>query len=751
MKKYLAIFGWMVPVLAYAVTVPLPIPKYGEASLQSANTVAFDNTHSVFVNATNVNAFTYCGWFRCEAITNVAMPMAALACGAISVVPARATLEGGSKLENIMPFDMDTDVPLDSIGEWSAVVLPANPDVPASMTYGGAYCINVICDKACVVTVGGVEIDVPISNEVFIRNVWPDSKDNRTVSVSTDAGASVKLGIACNPIVKFYPVQTDSVDANGDFNYGGGVVTNEYRFLVWRAKLDGENLMFEVGGWVRGGKLACWRTNLVECSAKTFAKDARFKLDFGAAAEGSWAKLNVREFGIKAYGEWVDDDLLLLMRDKDWEEMVRRGVTYDSERGEGWRIEADVETIASSKGEIVAKTDAASTVEYTTQSEVRNSSRKMVMHAKSYLLDGFVVSDDDMKWTCETLGASYTQSSNVFEFAAGGKYRIRGYNRMLGEARELDVNLSDGQAYVNYVVGNPTDKTKPYAHALAAVVDAMGAAKIAPRVYYKNGNIQTANCVSVKHIPAVPIYSSAGAQGNRGVAALSKHTWISAAHWGGFVKSDLKFTDGGTITNSVRTDGSWVNLKTWAKANGFSDEACAAVNDIAVGTFAEGAVDDAFVPYLMDGAAMSNAFGNVAVAAFRATQVEQGAALPVVVRGGSDLQYISGQSVDAEEWVNEKGFAASDVESWKTLPAADLVDAVAAMVARKAVDAPLFPACFSGDSGLPTYVEVEDGVYVLITQNWTICGGNSDALAFDVIKAWLEANGETVKQWVYPK
>ncbi len=375
----------------------------------------------------------------------------------------------------------------------------------------------------------------------------------------------------------------------------------------------------------------------------------------------------------------------------------------------------------------------------------------MVLHARSYLLDGFVVFDDDMEWSCETAGASYTQSSNVFEFAAGGTYRMKGYNRKLGEAREIDVDLSDGQAYVNYTIKNPTDKTKPYAHALAAVVEAMGAAEISPRKYYVNGNVQTANCVSVKHIPSVPIYSSAGAQGNRGVVALSKHTWISAAHWCGFVKSQLKFTDGGAVTNSVWTDGSWTKLSTWAKSNGFSDAACAAVGDVAVGKFADGAVDDAFVPYLMDAETMSNAFGNVSIPAFRATQVEQGGAVPVVVRGGRGCEWISGQSVDAEAWANAYSFIAADVDGWKALPAADLVDAVAAMAARKAVDAPLFPECFGGDSGLPTYAEVEDGVFVLLTQNHTICGGDSDVVAADILKAWLEANGETVKQWAYPK
>ncbi len=752
MSKRLTIFAALLTLTtASAVTLPLPRPKYGDASLQVHNVQDMVGSPTVYIGATNVSALTVCGWYKAEPTEPLKMYGSILAQGAISIVSARSTQEGGDGLTNLLPFDLETKVPLDASGEWSAACLPAVTDPTGG---GGAFCINIKCDKAVNLTIGDQMLTFAASDEMQIRNVWTsDNNNGRTVAVSTDAGASVYLGVAVNPIVKFYPVQNDSFTEGGDnADTNGGVSTNEYRFIVWRAKLDGANLTLIVDAWNRAGKLVCSRTNQTAVTAKTFARNARFKIDFASACDGSWAKLRVHKFGFRAYAEWLDDAMLLSMRDKDWSEMTRRGLTYDGERGEAWRIDADVTTIASATGTTSSHTDAATTLAYTTTPETRNVKRTVTLHARSCLLDGFTVSDDEMDWTCETSGATYEQSSNVFTFAAAGTYSLRGYNRKLAAAKTLSVNLTDGQSYVKYELSNPSSASSPYGVACASLVETLANVNLSPLVYTANGLTKTAAVTVVKHVPSVPISSTAGKLGNAAVSCLSPHTWISAAHWWGLTPSTLTYSDGTTSSTVKTASGTFVFLRDWAASRGYSAAVVAACSDIAVGRFAEGTVDASLCPYLMTAQTMTNAFGTAfAVPGWRSTQTSLGTCLPVIVRGGSDGAMISGQSDDAEMWSNVGSYLTTTAASLsRDLVARSVVEAVATLAAKKTDKTlPLFAECYGGDSGHPTYLEPERGKFVLVTQNHTIFGGDSNAAVYDVLKAYVESQGDTIKTWSY--
>ena len=753
MSKRLTIFAALLTLstLASAVTMPLPRLKYGDASLQVHNVQAMTGTPTVYLGDTNISAFTVCGWYKAEPTETVKMYGSVLAHAMVSVVSARATKEGGDKLDNVLPFDQSTAVPLDSSGEWSAACLPATTDPTGG---GGCFVVNIQCDKSVNLTIGDQSLTFAASDEMQIRNVWTsDNNNGRTIAVSTDAGATVYLGVAVNPVVRFYSVQNDSFMEDGDdAQTNGGVVTNEYRFLVFRGKLDGANLTFTSEAWNRAGKLVCARTNVTAVTAKTFAKNARFSLDFGVACEGAWAKLNVHKFGLRAYSEWIDDDLLLSMRDKDWTEMTSRGLTYDGERGEAWTLTADVTTIASATGTTASHTDAATTLAYTTTPETRDVKRTVTLHAKSCLLDGFVVSDDEMDWSCETSGATYEQASNVFTFAAAGQYTLRGYNRKLAAAKTISINLTDGQSYVKYVLGNPSSASSPYGVACASLVEALAAVNLSPLAYTVNGSVKTAAVTVCKSVTSVPIRSTAGKWGNAAVSCLSPHTWISAAHWWGVQPSTLTYTDGVTTSTVKTASGTFVFLRDWAAAKGYSDAVVKACSDIAVGRFAEGAVDASLCPYLMTAQTMTNAFGAAfAVPAWRSTQTSLGTCLPVLLRGGSDGAYVDGQASEAEDWSNVGSYLATSAASYaRDLVAKSVVEAVANLAAKKTDKTMrLFAECYGGDSGHPTYVEPERGKFVLVTQNHTIYGGDSDAAVYDVLKVYVESEGDTIKTWSY--
>ena len=758
MKLNIALFfASLLPLTACAVR-PIVAPFYGDAGTQPVGQQeTLEDEPTAYFSSSNLNAFTYCAWLKAEP-TDDSLKMVGnvLAQGMVTIDPARATLEGGDGLTNLLPFDLTNRVPLDAEGEWSALCLPAVEDPTKG---GGVFCVNIKCDKAVNLSIGDQSLTFAASDKMQIRNVWTsdaNAANGRLVAVSTDPGATVYLGVAVNPIVHFYSVQTDAnLDNTQDMaDAGGGVSTNGYRFVVYRGLLDGTNLTLTVDRWVRAGKLPCARTNQTAATATHFARNARFRICYASACHNSWSKLRVRSFGARMYGEWIDDDLLILMRNKDWDEMVSRGIAYDSERGEAWGVTACTDSTPTSYGEEVAAADEATSLAYTTQTETRDIKKTVTLHAKSYLLDGFTVSDADMDWSCLTEGASFTQTSNVFTFASGGSYTLRGYNRKLGESREVTVNLSDDQNFLNYKLGDLTDAAKPYAAALCSVTSALASATLAPVVYNVNGQAKTANVASVKHIPSVPVYSSAGRRGNAAVSALSPHTWITAAHWYGVNPSTLEFTDGGSKTSTVRTDaGSFVFLRDWAKTNGFSDVDSQLVSDIAVGRFAnDEAIDSAFVPYLMSAETATNAFGTAfAVPAWRSTQVGEGGAIPVLLEGGRDLAYVSGQSSAAESWTNEGSWASSSATNYaRALAPRPLVESVQELAARK-VDssAALFPQTFGGDSGHPTYVNVGGETNVLVTQNYSIFGGDSDVAAADILKAWILTNGDEVKEFVY--
>lgn len=328
---------------------PLPRPFWGDPTLQTAQrpkTGADAWAYlSAFVDPPGLAAVTLCGWLRYDppADAKVFFPLVVMA--DFSNVPARATAEGGATLPDLCPsnwWDGDDDLPLAADGTWAATLLPASYDMPPDFAAAdrwrhGCYAVNVLTDSPLTLTVGGEELQVPATN-LFACNVMAASASRAVSVAASDPAARVRFGIAENPLVQFVGAQFDGMDPGGltpaDEELGG-VITNGWRFVVARARIDGgTNLAVSVCGYTRSARLEnagavsqrLWRPSA------TFAPDARARVILCGLIGTDGVVLG---YGWRAYGGWLGDALVDRMRDQDWAELVRRGLVRPGDEDTG--------------------------------------------------------------------------------------------------------------------------------------------------------------------------------------------------------------------------------------------------------------------------------------------------------------------------------------------------------------------------------------------------------------------------------
>lgn len=302
---------------------------------------------TAFVGTPGLSGLTVCGWMRYDAPAdaNAVIPLAVVF--DVSNVPARATTEGGAALPDLCPtnwWDGDDDLPLAADGTWAATVLPASYDLPPDFADGssnqwkyGCYVVNVSTDSPLTLTVGGEEMQVPATN-LLVRNVLAASASRAVSVAASDPAAHVRLGVAENPLVQFVGAQFDGSDMSGASPVGeefGGVVTNGWRFVVARARIDGgTNLAVSVCGYTRAARLenAGFVSRRLWRPSATFAPDARaMVMTCGLLGSGG----AVLGYGWRAYGCWLGDALVERMRDQDWAELVRRGLVRPGDEDTG--------------------------------------------------------------------------------------------------------------------------------------------------------------------------------------------------------------------------------------------------------------------------------------------------------------------------------------------------------------------------------------------------------------------------------
>lgn len=335
----------LLAALSASAAKPLPRPIWGDPTLQAASSRAYpdDGYHdhfTAYVATPGLTGLTFCGWFRFDH-ANAYRQTPLFAMAMFSNKAARSGREGGAKLPNLTSsnwWDGADDLPLGADGTWAETCLPASYALPNSYVNDdfryGCYAVNVSTDAPLTLTVSGYEVQVPVTN--FWAFNAPARAASRAVSVAASSpSAHVRLGIAENPLVQFVGAQFDNNGGYGDDLYGaaiGGIVSNEWRFVVARARIDGgTNLAVSVCGYGATNRFAnaqsvsqpMWRPTAA------FERDARFRLLFASLV--NMTNVTVRSYGMRAYGAALDDALVERMRDQDWAEMARRGLVPQGE------------------------------------------------------------------------------------------------------------------------------------------------------------------------------------------------------------------------------------------------------------------------------------------------------------------------------------------------------------------------------------------------------------------------------------
>lgn len=339
-----ALLAALAPSAASAAK-PLPRPIWGDPTLQASSSRdypddGFHDHFTAYVATPGLTGLTVCGWFRFDS-RNVYGVTPLMAMVMFSNRAARSGLEGGAKLANLCPtnwWDGADDLPLAADGTWACACLPASYDKPndgfgEDFRYG-VYAVNVSTDTPLTLDVAGGEVQVPVTNFWAFNAVARSA--GRAVSVAAESpSAHVRFGLAVQPLVQFVGAQFDSFNSYGTSYWDGnlgGVVSNGWRFVVARARIDGgTNLAVRVCGYgatnlfenVQSVSQAMWKPTAA------FEPDARVRILF--ASLSGMSNVTVRTYGLRAYGAELDDALVERMRDLDWAELKRRGLVPQGE------------------------------------------------------------------------------------------------------------------------------------------------------------------------------------------------------------------------------------------------------------------------------------------------------------------------------------------------------------------------------------------------------------------------------------
>ena len=252
----------------------------------------------------------------------------------VSADPARATCEGGDGLPDLQSHRYEVPLTL-SGGTWAETCLPASYDIPDSTLESwqyGCYAVNIETDTALTLNVGGAEKSISASPEKQRFNILATSA-SRSVSISAaSSSATVKFGIAVNPLVQFVGAQFDdnnSYGASGNAQIGG-LASNEWRMVVFRGRIAAGSATCNACGYNATTKLQNEQTSTKELwhPRTTFAKNARIRVMvaslLGIQYEGKYDTFHL--YGFRVYRGWFDDATIERMRDLDAAEMTRRGM-----------------------------------------------------------------------------------------------------------------------------------------------------------------------------------------------------------------------------------------------------------------------------------------------------------------------------------------------------------------------------------------------------------------------------------------
>ena len=274
-------------------------------------------------------AFTHVAWVRRREALYQSAFSAYSWMNFFSVLPARATREGGDEL----PAIREVSTAFSGSGGTFA-----NPNYDTHGIAGweyGCYAVNIETDTPLTLVLAGTEKQVAGSSGVMQAfNIQGSAAD---WSWSIAGGNGIRFGFGVNPLVEFFGTMSINGSVNetmGAATPPGGVigvgVTNEWTMLVSRARIEGGQLMTSVAelNWAEEHFAEGEQTNAAPAAA--FARNARTEfIAFGTAGivTEDGTPILWDEYGVKVWGKWLSDDEVRTVRDLDMFEMRRRGMT----------------------------------------------------------------------------------------------------------------------------------------------------------------------------------------------------------------------------------------------------------------------------------------------------------------------------------------------------------------------------------------------------------------------------------------
>jgi len=323
----------------FAAPELLAPPRFGDPTVMCAASYSnmFDVATAYFTDdrASNFTAIVWMKWtprrdyyFESDFVPFVI--------SAVSADPARATREGGDELPDLQTHRYDTPLRLVN-GTWSETCLTTYA-VPESLAGSrdwpyGCYCVNIETDTALTLNVGGAEKSISASPEKQIFNIMASSASRAVSIAAASANATVKFGIAENPLAQFVGAQFDNMNSSGSMSFDqyGGLSPTEWRMIVVRGRIAAGSMTVHICGYNATAKLQHERTSTQELwhPRATFARNARLRLMVANVQGGTMIEGNPDVFtlyGYRVFRGWFDDATIERIRDLDAAELQRRGM-----------------------------------------------------------------------------------------------------------------------------------------------------------------------------------------------------------------------------------------------------------------------------------------------------------------------------------------------------------------------------------------------------------------------------------------
>ena len=658
--------------------------------------------------------------------------------GSCTAEAARPTRDGGAPLTNLVTGTLSSAQAIDvSGGSWAMQCLPTGYAVPDTLANSqwqyGCYCINVTTDTPLTLSVADTEIYIPATNNM-VRNVQGSSDSRWCIVTPESASANVQFGIAETPLHQFIGVQSDGMGDDsgvrtGVSDYGG--LAEAWRMFAFRARIKDGQMIVQMDGYSPGThleKVQCVTQDLFRVRS-TFEKDAMFRLNcagFDIETVTIWMCM------AKMFEGWITDEQVERIRDLDVVELVRHGAVFP-ELAEDYRflrVTKSSSMISEDSTETLVTNGQSCTVS-STHRQYQSSATAEVIHGVNYAGN---FGPADYVFTCP--GA--TVEGNTITFPGSGDYTVRATDPVGGFLTNK-VSAS-GSSYTTHEIVYTQDGG-PAAAFNGAVASALASATNNGVEYAYISGTATNKYYKWRARRLWPVPSACAVpQGHYAKHAISPHVVASALHYWYWPQSALTYTDAEGNTATVKP-GSAIRADTWARSNGFTESEITAADlgDLVL-FVVDGAIPDGCCPYLMSAETWRSVVpGPFGVLGWRATQTDLGWGLPVLF--DSDIGSPGGGR--ASEWLSSRNFPyQTKAYSWTS---ASLL--MAANLAYGGVSANTCAPTYGGDSGHPLYLEDGQGRLILISQHHTVGSGTCFPRAFDIIRAFCAAQGDTIKEW----